>query len=465
MTKCWLVCTSCGAVKPPYPPTRFCGCGGALEYQYDPEELRKAELPGVRSFWRYAPYMPEVRSVVTLGEGGTPLRRAGRISEELGVEVYLKDETVNPTGSFRDRCASLMVSNALDLGHSLVVSASDGNLSASVAAYSAKAGLSCTAVIPRGIDLGKLAQMIIYDAFVEEWGETVEEAIEKAREIVSETGAYNATAELNPLNIEALKTIAFEIHEQMGVPEWIIAPAGSGGTVYALWKGFKEMEIIGDLKSAPRLVAVQADGCKPIVDAYLRGLDKPTRAPRVGTDISALKVASPMYGEETLRAIRDSGGVAVAVSDEEILESGRELARLEGVFAEPASSATVACLKHLVRDGVVDRGESVVCLLTGSGLKTTDIIKALKVKRVRSYAGLPTKGAILRILSEGETYGYAIWKRLGRTVTLGAVYQHLTDLESKGLIASFQRGGRRYFRLTDKGLRALKALDELRELL
>ncbi len=345
------------------------------------------------------------------------------------------------------------------------MSASDGNLSASVAAYSAKAGLSCTAVIPRGVDLGKLAQMIVYDAFVEEWGETVEEAIEKAREIASETGAYNATAELNPLNIEALKTIAFEIHEQTGVPDWIVAPAGSGGTLYALWKGFTELSMMGKLEATPRLAAVQAYGCKPIVDAYLRGLDKPARALSVGTAVSALKVASPMYGEEALRAIRDSGGMAVAVSDREIFESGKELARLEGIFAEPASSATLACLKRLVRNGVVNRGEKVVCLLTGSGLKTTDIIKALKVKRVRGYAGLPTKGAILRILSEGDTYGYAIWKRLGRTVTLGAVYQHLTDLESKGLIASFQRAGRRYFRLTDKGLRALRALDELRELL
>ena len=452
-------------MSPPYPPRRFCECGGSLEYRYDLEELRKAEPLERKGFWRYAPYMPEVSSVVTLGEGGTPLRKAERLSGKLGVGVYLKDETVNPTGSFRDRCASLMVSNALDLGYSFIVSGSDGNLGASVAAYSAKAGINCTAVVPKNIDLGKLAQMIVYDAFVEEWGESTEDAISKAEEIASETGAYNATAELNPLNIEALKTISFEIHEQMGIPDWIIAPAGSGGTVYALWKGFKEMEMMGKLESAPRLVAVQAEGCKPIVDAYIKGCRKPEKVERVRTAISALRVASPMYGAEALNALRESRGVAVAVSDGEILESGKELARLEGVFAEPASSATVACLRRLVRDGVVDKGERVVCILTGSGLKTTDIIKALKVKRVRGYASLPTKGAILRILSEGDAYGYAIWKRLGKAITLGAVYQHLSDLESKGLVTSFHRGGRRYFRLTDKGVRALRALDELRELL
>jgi len=201
------------------------------------------------------------------------------------------------------------------------------------------------------------------------------------------------------------------------------------------------------------------------VDAYIKGCRKPEKVERVRTAISALRVAFPMYGAEALNALRESQGVAVAVSDGEILESGKELARLEGVFAEPASSATVACLRRLVRDGVVDKGERVVCILTGSGLKTTDIIKALKVKRVRGYASLPTKGAILRILSEGDAYGYAIWKRLGKAITLGAVYQHLSDLESKGLVTSFHRDGRRYFRLTDKGVRALRALDELRELL
>ena len=461
-----LRCTECSAVFEPYPPRHKCPkCGGLLEYELEYERLKEVKLSGLFNFWRYRKLLPEVKNAATMGEGGTPLHKAKRLSKKIGVKhIFLKDETRNPTNSFRDRSAALLVSNALDLKYKAVLCATNGNLGASLAAYCAKYGLICHIIVPKLVDMGKLAQMLIYDAIIEEYGEIVDESIERAEKIAKETGWYQATAELNPLVVEAQKTIAYEIAEQLGVPDWMIVSMGSGGTIYSLWKGFKELKKLGKTESLPKMVGVQAEGCSPIINDFLKG-KKHMRKP--STHALAILVKKPLQQKLAVKAIKESRGTAVSVSDQEIFAAEQEIAKLEGIFAEPASSATIAALKKLVNNGTIDKEESVACLITGSGLKATDVLQALTKKRKTIGIGLEisTKEKILRILSEKESYGYEIWKKLGKVMTRPAVYQHLNELEQHGLITSYIKTGRKFFKITERGMRIMQAIEELKVLL
>ena len=464
-----LKCANCGEKFSDTPHSYRCQkCGGLLEYSYDYDKLKTSGFAGAFSFWRFKPLLPEVKSAVSLGEGGTPLHRARRLAKDTGLShVYFKDETRNPTNSFRDRCASLLVSNALDLNYKGIVCATNGNMGASLAAYCAKAGLPCYVVVPKNVDMGKMAQMFVYDAVIEEYGEIVDDALRRAEEIAKETGWYQGSVELNPLAIESLKTIAFEVFEQLGVPDWLIVSLGSGGTLYGIWKGFNELKKIGLIESLPKMVGVQAEGCAPIVNAYMQNLSEPVPALKPSTHALAILVRNPSYGSLALEAIRKSRGIAVSVSDEEIFLAERDLAKLEGVFAEPASAATYAALKKLVNQRIIGEDEKVVCLITGSGLKATDVLQALTKKRKTTIMGLDlsTKEKILRILSEGDTYGYDLWRRLGKVMTRAAVYQHLNKLSERGLVSEYMQDGKRLFKITRRGKRVLAALDELKLLL
>jgi threonine synthase len=464
-----LQCNQCLSNFPPYPPKHRCeNCGSLLDYSYDFEQLKDAVLPEPLTFWKFKPYLPEVRNVVTLGEGGTPLHKAERLAKEMGLnDLYLKDETRNPTNSFRDRCAALMASNALDLGHDSVICASNGNMGASMAAYCAKSGLTCNVIVPKMVDVGKLAQMMIYDAVIEEHGETVDESNLRAESLAKETGWYQATAEFNPLSVEAEKTISFEVVEQFGVPDCFVVSMGSGGTIYSLWKGFRELQALQKIDRIPRMIGVQASGCAPIVEALEKNKSSPVDVSEPYTHALGIFVRKPVNGAKALRAIKDSGGLAVTVQDAEIFAAEQEIARLEGIFAEPSSSATIAALKKLVNQGAVEGDESVVCLITGSGLKATDVLQALAKKRKSAGVGLElsTKEKILRILSREDAYGYDLWKKLGKTMTRAAIYQHLNDLSRRGAVTSYRKDGRKYFRITERGRRALVAMDELKTLL
>lgn len=465
----FLECVACGSKFNVFPARVFCGnCGGVLEYKYDYERFRVARFTERFSFWRYRQFMPKVKNIVSMGEGGTPIHRAQRAAKNMGfTDFYFKDETRNPTNSFRDRCAALLVSNAVDLGYRSVVCATNGNLGASLAAYCAKFGLACHIVVPKNVDLGKLAQMLIYDAVIEEHGEIVDESLKRAEEIAKETRWYQGSFELNPLALEALKTIAYEVFEQIGVPKWFIASMGSGGTLYAVWKGFNELEKAGKINTLPKMVGVQAEGCSPIVNAYLRKTRKPVLKTKPSTHALAILVKNPTYGILALKAIKESKGLAVAVSDEEIFSAEREIAKFEGIFAEPASAATYAAAKKLTNQGLIDETDKIVCLITGSGLKATDVLQALTKKKKTAVVGLElsTKEKILRTLSKRDAYGYQLWKELGKVMTRAAVYQHLNELSSKGLITSYEKDGRKFFKITRRGEKVLQAFDDLKLLL
>ncbi|MEM3703405.1 MAG: threonine synthase [Candidatus Bathyarchaeia archaeon] len=465
----FLKCTDCGKRLDEYGQKHCCPkCGGMVEYQYDYEKLKASKFVGSFSFWRYKNFLPKVKTVASMGEGGTPLHKARRLSKTLKLSnVYFKDETRNPTNSFRDRCAALLVSNAIDLKHKAMICATNGNLGASLAAYCAKYGLACHIVVPKNVDMGKLAQMLIYDAVIEEHGEIVDDALKKAEEIAEEAGWYQGSAELNPLAIEALKTIAYEVYEQIDVPDWFIVPMGSGGTLYAIWKGFKELEKTGKTNSLPKLIGVQAEGCSPIVNAYLQNAPELTLNTKPSTHALAILVRNPSYGRLAIEAVKESKGLAISVSDEEIFLAEQELAKLEGIFAEPASAATYAALKKLANQRIIGETDKAVCLITGSGLKATDILQALTKKKKTAAVGLElsTKEKILRILSEKDTYGYDLWKKLGKTMTRAAIYQHLTELSEKGLIVDYKRNGKKFFKITGRGEKALEAMDDLKLLI
>jgi len=464
-----LRCTQCSATLKPYPPQYECEkCGGLLEYALDFKQLRGIKLSGAISFWKYRQLLPEVKNIVTLGEGGTPLHKAMRLARKLGLSaVYLKDETRNPTNSFRDRCAALMVSNALDLEYNSLICASNGNLGASSAAYCAKSGLTCHIIVPKLVDVGKLAQMLIYDAILDEHGEIVDDSIERAESLANETGWYQATAELNPLVIEAQKTIAYEVAEQFGVPDWFVVSMGSGGIIYSIWKGFKELQILGKVETVPKMVGVQARGCAPIVNAYQKNQSKPAVVTKPSTHALGILVHNPLNGIWALKALTESKGIAISVRDSEIFNAEQKIARLEGIFAEPASSATIAALEKMVAQGTINKKDSVVCLITASGLKATDVLQALTKRRKTAVVGLElsTKEKILRILSQRDTYGYDLWKKLGKTMSRAAIYQHLNGLSSRGLITAYKKMGRKYFRTTERGKKVLHAIDELKTLL
>jgi threonine synthase len=449
--------------------TLYCKkCGGILEYNLEIQKIKKISLKGQITFWRYKPFLPKVSKIVTLGEGGTPLQKAERLAKNLGINnLYLKNETQNPTNSFKDRSASLIISDATSRGYDNLVCATNGNHGASLAAYAAKENISCNLIVPKAIDIGKLAQMMIYNARIEEAENDIEEAIERSRNIAAETGWYQATTELNPLSIEGSKTISFELIEQFGVPDWIILAMGSGSTLHAIWKGFKEMEKMSLIDKKPRLIGVQAVGCAPITEAYIKGLEKPLRIKNGDTEASAIKVQNPIYGELALDALKQSNGNAITVEDHMMVDAGKLMARFEGIFAEPASAAPIASLRNLIDDGIIRKKESIVCLITSSGLKTDDILNTLNKHRKAPKIGtkLSTKETILKKISMKKTYGYEIWKTLGGDVTLGAVYQHLNDLENRGLISPQTLGKRKLFMITERGKRVLAALNELQVLL
>lgn len=307
----------------------------------------------------------EATPVVTLGEGGTPLLLSHRLSERSGLEVYLKYEGTNPTGSFKDRGMTVAISKAVEAGSKAVVCASTGNTSASAAAYAARAGIACAVLIPQGnVALGKLAQALIHGAKVLEITDNFDRALEIARKL---EGAYPVTSvnSINPHRIEGQKTAAFEICDVLGrAPDYHVIPVGNAGNITSYWKGYREYLEDGSISSLPKMFGFQAEGAAPIVRGH------PIDSPK--TIATAIRIGNPASWEGAKRAASESGGEIRAVRDKEILEAYRLLAREDGLFAELASAASIAGLLQLNEAGLLDRGKTAVCVLTGHGLKDPD---------------------------------------------------------------------------------------------
>ncbi len=375
-----LVCKVCGEEHRLWEMAYRCSrCDYPLEVAYDYDKVRgEAEEGGLKGsgMWRYRVLLPVSRldCIVTLEEGGTPLIRAERLGMELGLEeLYIKDETRNPTWSFKDRGSSVGVSMALEIGARAVGCVSSGNMAASLAAYAARGGVRCLILIPRGTPTVKVAQTLICGATVASVDAPYPEICGEALEAGRGLGIYMVHNDA-PMRVEGQKTISFELAEQLGweAPDWILVPTSSAGNLSAIWKGWLELRELGLVEELPRMGLVQAEGNSPIVRSFIRGLDHVEPNPEPRTIASAISNPDPPSGRRALRILRESGGAAEMASDEEILRAQRLLAEREGIFAEPAAAVPVACAKKLLEGGAIDRDERVILIITGAGIKDID---------------------------------------------------------------------------------------------
>ncbi|MGH7479944.1 MAG: threonine synthase, partial [Candidatus Methylomirabilales bacterium] len=329
---------------------------------------------------KYLDFYPieNLNLVVSLDEGGTPLYRCRRLGETTGFSrLYIKNEGANPTGVFKDRGSMVELSKAKEHGAKAICVASTGNMAASVAAYASIALLPCYVLVPEGTAIGKMAQALSYGARLLQIRGTYTDAFRLTEEMSERYDFYLAGD--YAFRVEGQKSQAFEIIEQLDwrVPAVVIVPMGFGTNIAALWKGFKEFYDMGLTDRLPRLIGVQPEGCSPIVAAWSQGLEKITPVERPDTVCSAVAAGDPLDGPKALRAIRESGGCALTMSDGEILEAQQLLARLESIFVEPAGALPIAALQPLLTTARVQADEVVVCLATGNGLK--DPRSALRV--------------------------------------------------------------------------------------
>jgi len=375
-----LVCVHCGAEYSPDSIVYNCEkCGHLLAVKYDldnitvtHDELLKREI-GV---WRYKEFLPVKIEPVSLHEGGTPLYHLKKLGEELGLKnLYAKHEGMNPSGSFKDRGMTLGVSMAKQLGKNIVACASTGNTSASMAVYAAKANMPAVVLLPAGhVALGKIAQALMHGAKVISIRGNFDRALEMVHELCITHGIYLLNS-INPYRLEGQKTIGFEAVDQLGcVPDRFVLPVGNAGNISAVYKGLSEWKEIGYIDSLPKMTGIQAEGAMPVVNAIKKNLPELVVEQNPETVASAIRIGAPVNAEKALRAIRETGGTAESVTDAEILAMQRDLARKEGIGVEPASAASVAGIKKMAEQGLLDKDEKIVCVVTGHLLKDPETV-------------------------------------------------------------------------------------------
>jgi len=359
-------------------------CGGNLQVEYDYDAIRRHwsrdTLSGNpdRSIWRYAPLYPVETRIDSPPIGWTPLFRASRLGEELGLgELFVKDDGRNPSASFKDRASAVALARARDIGRDLVTGASTGNAGSSTAVLAAAVGMRARIFIPRTAPRAKVAQLLAFGAEVLAVEGTYDQAFDLCLAATERFGWYNRNTGYNPFTREGKKSVSFEICEQMGwqVPDLVVVPVGDGNIISGVWKGFEDFRRIGFIDRVPRLLAVQAQGSAAVVRALEGdGTIEPVSGETVADSIS---VSMPRDGDAAVQAVRDSGGFGITVTDEDILAAISKVARGSGVFGEPAGVASYAGLRKAIEQGRIDPNWTIVILITGNGLK--DVASAMKV--------------------------------------------------------------------------------------
>lgn len=347
-----LVCPRCGKRYKPIKGRYLCDCGSILLVEY--KKLKWA--PRGKGVWRYKSCLPHKGKHYSLREGGTPL------VEGRDRKAFYKLEGDNPTGSFKDRGTTVVVSKAMAENFKSVSVASTGNMGASVAAYAAYANIKAKVFVPDITPVNKLSQIIAYDAKLVKVKGTFHDAVAKLWDDIHR-GSYLAMTGLNPYYIEGEKTMGYEIYEDIGVPDKIIVPMGTGGLITSIYKAFKELKQMKKVRSLPQMIGVQASNCSPIIDAFDEGLDRAERVKKCKTIASAIMVKTPFNDYTALQAIKDSKGEAIGVTEREIRNAILGLGK-EGIFAEPASATALAGFNK-----IETKDEKVVLIVTGSGLK------------------------------------------------------------------------------------------------
>lgn len=360
-------------------------CGDLLEVKYDYNEVSKSFseeqwLERPLNVWRYRELLPiqAASRVVSLQEGGTSLQLCKRLGSKLNLtSVLVKNEGENPTGSFKDRGMTIGVSKAIEIGAKIIACASTGNTSASLAAYAAKGGLKAIVLIPSGkIALGKLTQAMIHGAKIVQIKGNFDDAMRKAIRFTEDHREIYLLNSINPYRIEGQKTLAYEVYNQLenNIPDTVILPVGNAGNISAIWKGFVDLQRLGIIEKIPRMIGIQAENASPIAKAFKQNKKKIQTIDQPETIATAIRIGSPVSWKKALSAVYDSKGLMETVSDEKILAAQGLLARLEGLFVEPASATSIAGLIKLTEMGQIDKHERIVCVATGHGLKDPDIV-------------------------------------------------------------------------------------------
>lgn len=384
----WLECSRCQKQLEPGKVYNLCSCGGPLLARY---HLKKLAGRRIRSrldsrpanLWRYREVLPirNESSIVCLGEGFTPLLHAKRLGARLGLpSLYLKDESQNPTGSFKARGMALAVSMARELGISRIAVPSAGNAAGALAAYAAKAGMEAAVFMPEGTPVANRLECEFHGARVALVPGSIKDCARVMRESAGEPGWFDVSTLREPYRLEGKKTMAYEVFEQLDwrLPEAMIYPTGGGTGLIGMWKAFSEMEEMGWIGARrPRMFSVQATGCAPMVEAYAQGAGQAEEWKNPATVASGLRVPSAIGDFLILRALRESGGAALAVEDTAMLEGVRELAEKEGVFTSPEGGATLAALKQFLADGTLAGSETIVLFLTAAAYKYTEAMETL----------------------------------------------------------------------------------------
>lgn len=371
-----LTCFVCGAS---YPYGNIltcpnCGIQGILDVQYDYEAISNFELRTSKLFdvWRYRHLLPISPDLTppNLQIGWTPIYDVPRLAGAVGIrKLFLKDDGRNPTNSFKDRASAIGVMKAQEFGYETIACASTGNAASSLAGLSAAVGLKSYIFVPQRAPEPKVTQLLIFGATVVRVQGSYEQAFDLCREACEKFGWYNRNSGTNPYLVEGKKTAGLEIAEQLAddLPDWVVVSVGDGCTIGGVGKGLQEMKQLGLINRVPKLLGVQAEGAKPMLEAFKSGKD--LLPSDTNTIADSIAVGTPRNWRRAIQQIKKSGGDMVAVSDEEILEAMRITARLGGVFGEPAGVAGVAGLKKAVQVGIVRPDESAVAVITGNGLK------------------------------------------------------------------------------------------------
>jgi threonine synthase len=382
-----LKCVECGNIHA-FSIQYLCNrCHGSLDVIYDYENIflgKYADNQRDEGIWNYRSLLPvnQVVEPVTLGEGNTPFLKSIKLGEALELdEVYFKNESINPTLSFKDRPLSVALTVARQFNVDGVVTASTGNTGVAAAAYAARADLPCRIYVPESTPKEKLIMMEMYGAKIELVDGTFSDAYIIAGKDAEQNGCLNLTSTfLNPFAIEGDKTLAYEIFEQYGgVPDWIVIPIGAGPLLVSCFKGFKELQLAGKVSKLPKMVGVQAANCSPIVKAFENNLKEVSpwehSSQTIASGIADPLSTYPQDGTRTLSTINESKGCAIAVEDNRIIEYQKVLAKEEGIFAEPAAVTAVTALEIMKEKGFLLKDESIVTVITGHGLKDLKSIR------------------------------------------------------------------------------------------
>src|ERR1051326_3287271 len=390
-----LECSVCGKRREAAKIHNLCECGGPLLVLYDLEKTkatwsRESIAKGPANMWRYAAVLPvrDPANIVSLGEGMTPLIRTARLGQRIGAhDLWVKDEGINPTGSFKARGLACAVSMCVELGIQKVAIPSAGNAASAMAAYAAAAGIEAHIFMPRDVPQANYIECKAFGAHVTLVDGLISDCGRMVAERKDAEGWFDVSTLKEPYRIEGKKTMGFEVAEQFGweLPDAIFYPAGGGVGMIGMWKAFGEMEALGwNGSQRPKMVCVQAAGCAPIVKAFEEGKPRSEFWDHASTVASGLRVPKALGDFLVLNAVRESGGTAVAVNDTDMLDAGVELASAEGMFAAPEGAACVAALRRLLANGFLKPADRVVLYNTGSGLK---YLEAYSTRFPRESAG------------------------------------------------------------------------------